>query len=1242
MTTTTRLITVLLLLKLPSLCIADTASRSTQQVYQEDFSGRIVRTVTPEANALDLSIYEPGEQPVLAVGEFLWDASDAAGLMDNVAISDDGSVAAIGISLNNFRLQVFDGNTGDLFYEVPGVDGLSAVAVTPTGSHVVWAQSNTLRVLAGEQGTELWSVTIPDGHYYSGIGLSHDGEQLLALETFGTDSLYLALNSIVSSTPVWQLALPMMALNNQWIGVRFSGDGERIVATSRFRVFVLDAETGDLIWNEDGRNTEHPASVSGDGGIITCGGNNDGKLHAYIWDENNSTYIQLWEYRFSGGTSNWATATAVSYNGETIAGGSLQFTAAGGFDGYVAVFETLGGGSPLWVSSGMGDLVGGVEISDDGLTIAMCSWGYLDDSQPDIRVNQKYDPNPFYVYTHPGSPNDIDLSADGTHLIAGGKGVHNRFFGNGGFAYTYSLDLEGGSVAGTVTLAGTTDHSGVTIEAMGTQLKTTTAADGSYQLNHIPAGTYMVTARKLGYTWGSVAGVVITEDGVNSGINFNLAVTDAAPQNLVAVSGQLSSIGLSWSLPGTYASATRELEAQWAVGDLLECPFPDPNAVWATADDIFTSSTEPRNERPGTLDDPDSIHIWRAPLSGGPYSLIQSLVGTTTSFEDDLGVFPGFRYYYVVTGVYSNGETAYSNQAVGALDDSYLVYDPEVPEFTAPVTFDGVLSPGEWDEAVRIDISDVYGYDGSNPPETAYLYMKYNDDTDMLYLACEDYANPTLDDGEGFGIYVDDDDSDTWTYTRPGTEGNYWAYYYATGSSLRYRSLSGAPYNADPYYTFPNPQIGFSVAAGYFTGEVAIPMGFLEHYELALYGPDKSPGIGFFVIQRQAGVAIFDGWWPQHMPSVVSNPEYFSNSSIQATLNVPPDQPTDVEVMRIGPTLQIEWLDPTVGVDGLPVSGLAGLKLYRNGVLYDYIPTEVQSYTDEAVVYGAWYDYALSGYTMDGENEYEGPQSPMIGAYAGEEPEIEYLVYDDDSWEYFMIVSGLYDENRFAVRCDMPQDHDFVYTIQIAVNSIAPIGIGVASDQDGLPGAQEFGPYFITPPVALEFFTVHIPGDSPPAPGDVFWTTLDWTVDRPYEPGIATDGSSNSGRCFWHQGATGWQAQASNFMVRTGVGDFVSDVNEPNSGVVHEYSLMQNYPNPFNPETMIPFSLAKESIASLVVYNIAGQRVATLVDGKQPAGHHLVRWSGKDDTGLALASGIYFARLDAEDFSQTRKLILLK
>ena len=83
--------------------------------------------------------------------------------------------------------------------------------------------------------------------------------------------------------------------------------------------------------------------------------------------------------------------------------------------------------------------------------------------------------------------------------------------------------------------------------------------------------------------------------------------------------------------------------------------------------------------------------------------------------------------------------------------------------------------------------------------------------------------------------------------------------------------------------------------------------------------------------------------------------------------------------------------------------------------------------------------------------------------------------------------------------------------------------------------------------------------------------------------------------------------------------------------------LSQNYPNPFNPETVIRYSIPQAEEVSLVVYNLIGEKVALLINGNMPAGNHGVTWDAAN-----LPSGIYFYRLQAGDFVQTRKMVLLK
>ncbi|MDH3890018.1 MAG: PKD domain-containing protein [candidate division Zixibacteria bacterium] len=91
-----------------------------------------------------------------------------------------------------------------------------------------------------------------------------------------------------------------------------------------------------------------------------------------------------------------------------------------------------------------------------------------------------------------------------------------------------------------------------------------------------------------------------------------------------------------------------------------------------------------------------------------------------------------------------------------------------------------------------------------------------------------------------------------------------------------------------------------------------------------------------------------------------------------------------------------------------------------------------------------------------------------------------------------------------------------------------------------------------------------------------------------------------------------------------------------------DYSLSQNYPNPFNPSTTIRFNLPVSEHVELVVYNLVGQRVATLVDGALIDGWHEVEWNGADDSGTRVASGVYLYRLNSANFSQTKKMTLMK
>ncbi len=93
---------------------------------------------------------------------------------------------------------------------------------------------------------------------------------------------------------------------------------------------------------------------------------------------------------------------------------------------------------------------------------------------------------------------------------------------------------------------------------------------------------------------------------------------------------------------------------------------------------------------------------------------------------------------------------------------------------------------------------------------------------------------------------------------------------------------------------------------------------------------------------------------------------------------------------------------------------------------------------------------------------------------------------------------------------------------------------------------------------------------------------------------------------------------------------------------INSFRLLQNYPNPFNPTTNIAYSIPRAASVQLVVYNSAGQRVCTLVNQQQREGSYVITWDGKNDVGDALTSGVYVYRLQAGEFLQSGKMILLR
>ncbi len=104
----------------------------------------------------------------------------------------------------------------------------------------------------------------------------------------------------------------------------------------------------------------------------------------------------------------------------------------------------------------------------------------------------------------------------------------------------------------------------------------------------------------------------------------------------------------------------------------------------------------------------------------------------------------------------------------------------------------------------------------------------------------------------------------------------------------------------------------------------------------------------------------------------------------------------------------------------------------------------------------------------------------------------------------------------------------------------------------------------------------------------------------------------------------------------------VADVPANKSAVRSSFALMGNYPNPFNPSTMIQYQIPESAPVKLVVYDITGRKVRTLINSVQTAGEHRVLWDARDGAGRSLASGVYFYRLTAGSHKAMAKMLLMR
>jgi flagellar hook assembly protein FlgD len=97
-----------------------------------------------------------------------------------------------------------------------------------------------------------------------------------------------------------------------------------------------------------------------------------------------------------------------------------------------------------------------------------------------------------------------------------------------------------------------------------------------------------------------------------------------------------------------------------------------------------------------------------------------------------------------------------------------------------------------------------------------------------------------------------------------------------------------------------------------------------------------------------------------------------------------------------------------------------------------------------------------------------------------------------------------------------------------------------------------------------------------------------------------------------------------------------------NNDIPIVYKVHQNHPNPFNPVTTLQYDLPEDGLVNITIYDMIGRVVNTLVNGSQTAGYKSIQWNATNNIGQPVSAGLYLYTIEAGEFRQTKKMVLLK
>lgn len=250
-----------------------------------------------------------------------------------------------------------------------------------------------------------------------------------------------------SNISVWSFGIrPVLQTIGAWtMGIKISGNDSIVIVNNHTEFYVLKTFTGELLFqgrvnpNNPTTGTQEPQGINGDGSVIATI-THSGLLRVY--KRTGSTYNFSWQYQepFTG-LGNWFCSVDITNDGKFVSAGTLDFITANDYDGKIRVFNSDNGGSLLWTYNGCGDFVSSLSFSKSGNVLSAVSWGGIDHVKEDLYIFKTFlGGTPIFKLNSPGSLFTTSTSDDGKTVIATGKAVHARQFGNGGFLFNVDVD----------------------------------------------------------------------------------------------------------------------------------------------------------------------------------------------------------------------------------------------------------------------------------------------------------------------------------------------------------------------------------------------------------------------------------------------------------------------------------------------------------------------------------------------------------------------------------------------------------------------------------------------------------------------------------------------------------------------------------------------------------------------------------------------------------------------------------